>query len=489
MDFVGLFFLLVAHYICGSGLFKLFRLELKPLQAFCFSMMAGVPLVSFAPCILQLMNIPLTSEAIYSAVGGMAVVFAIPFVIFFKRPQFKKITLPQLYEIPFLAIFLMFVGISVWRCFYLPPTARDMLAGPELLSEFAVREKTLISSVFKVDLSTTNNQFKSPYITCLQVIYKILVTPFGQLWLSVLFVPFITFIYSMLRERIHPIIAGLLIVLYFAIPDMYAYTYLMLYDYSNMVFFFSGFYFIGRYLKSDRINELAWAAMLFGLATYIRTETLILVAMIIPLLVFHFYKQKVQVAKMAARVGILLAGAVAFYFLCINVFVHKFVPLPFDVSSNINHNLGDVSFFFQRFMDMNSLLIFSKGGEAIYAYFIYFFCIILFIDIIWPRQFNQEARIALYGVAVIYFGMPFLGYLLPTVDLGNTTKRGLFKGITLALWYMSNSGFLQKISGWLQAYELKGPAKKPELAPAFNQKTAPAPQPQISKQAKTQKKK
>jgi hypothetical protein len=475
MNFTGLIFLLLAHYFCGRGLLKLFKVEMKPIQAFCFSMMVGVPIVSLAPCFVQLMHIPLTSQSMYVSIAILAAVLSIPLFINFKRPTFGKLVLPQLYELPFLIVLLAFIVLSVWRCFYLPPTARDMLAGPELISEFAVKEKTMINSVFTIDLSTTNNQFKSPYITCLQIIYKILVTQFGQLWLSVLFVSFITFIYTMLRDRIHPVIAGILLLLFIAVPDMFAYTYLMLYDYSNMVFFFCGFYFLGRYLETFKMNELAWTAFLFALATYIRTETLILVAMIVPLLLFHFYKQQLPIKTMAIRVIVFVSGAVAAYFICINGFVHAFVPLPFDVTAVVNQNLGDIGFLFQRFKDMNSMLIFSKGGESIYAYYIYIFCFILFVDLIWPRKYNREARIALYGVAVIYFGMPFLGYLLPNVDLGNTTKRGLFKGVALALWYMCNSGFLQRVSGWLTKYENSSRDKgKPEYAQA-NKKPANIP--------------
>jgi hypothetical protein len=57
-------------------------------------------------------------------------------------------------------------------------------------------------------------------------------------------------------------------------------------------------------------------------------------------------------------------------------------------------------------------------------------------------------------VAVIYFGVPFLGYLLPLFDLGNTTKRALFKAIPLMVWYISNGGLFSFLSGKINNFEL-----------------------------------
>src|SRR5436305_11179953 len=102
MDFIGLIFLLVAHFFCGKGLLKLFKIKLNPIQTFCFSMMVGVPVVSFAPCIVELLHIPLTSQSMYVSIAALAVVLSIPLLINFKRPELGKLALPKLYEWPFL---------------------------------------------------------------------------------------------------------------------------------------------------------------------------------------------------------------------------------------------------------------------------------------------------------------------------------------------------------------------------------------------------
>ncbi|MFI5195923.1 MAG: hypothetical protein ACHQD8_02445 [Chitinophagales bacterium] len=365
MNLAGLIFLLITHYLSGSGCLRLFRLELKPVPLFCLSMMAGVPLLSFAPCILQLLNIPIDSASVYISIAVFTALFCIPLLINFKLPKFKKMTLPEIYEWPFIFIIMLLIVISVWRCFYLPPYARDMLSGPELLAEFAVREKTMVSSVFTVELQSTNNYLKSPFITSLQIIYKLLVSPFGQVWLSVLFISFLGWLYAMLRERIHALLAGFLLMFFLMMPDVYAYSYVLLYDYSNMIFFFCGFYFIIKYVNSDRLNDLICSAFLFGLATYIRTETLALVVMIMPVPAFYFYKKRLPVKKMAIRLGIFLAFPIAFYIVCMNVFVRNFVPFNFNVASQVK--FSNISFLFERLNDMNTKLIFSAIGIEIYG--------------------------------------------------------------------------------------------------------------------------
>ncbi len=460
MNFAGLIFLLIAHYICGRGVLRLFRMELAPVATFCLAMMIGVPVVAFAPCLLQLLHIPIEAKWVIASIAVITGLPAIPLLLKLKRPRIGRPRLPQLYELPFIIVLLLLVVISVWRCFYYPVYARDMLSGPELIAEYAVREKTLINSVFSIDLQTTNNHFKSPYITTLQVIYKLLVSSFGSLWVSVLFLSFTVWLYSLLRQRIHPVLAGFLLFLFTAIPELYAYTYMVLYDYSNMVFFFCGFYFLIKYTESYQTNQLFFSAFLFGLATYIRTETVVLVAMTTPLLFVFMHRNKMKLKDSVMKLAIFMAFPVFFYFLCIHVFVRLFVPVPFDLGGQVNPHLGDVSGFFHRLWDVQAALIVSARGVRLYGYFILFFYAVLLTDIAWQRKFNRESVIALYGILVVLVGLPLLGHLLPLVDLQNTTKRGLFKMFPLILLYLANSSTLQSLSGLIVKWEYMVKVKK-----------------------------
>lgn len=464
MNIAGLLFVLFAHYFTGKGMLKLLKAELNPLANFCFSMIIGVVIISFAPCILQLLHIPLVAQSVAVAIAIITVAFSIPLFFNFKMPKIGKITFPALYEWPFLIIIIILIALSVWRCFYFPPYARDMLSGPELVSEYAVREHTFINSVYNIDLHTSNNYFKSPYITSLQIIYKLLVCPFGQLWLSVLFVSFIVWVYSILKERVHPFLAAALLLFFMAIPELYAYSYVLLYDYSNMIFFFSGFYFLVRYLIADKRSYFLFSIFLFAFATYIRTETLILLGMLSTMPLYYFYKWKIGIKKIAWRIGLFLVIPAIFYFVCINIFVRLFVPLPFNLSSNLNPNLSNVHEFFDRLTDMQTQLVFTPWGLALYGYFIYTFYILVAADFIFKRRkYSEESKLFLYGVAVVIVGLAFIGYLLPLADLSNTTKRGMFKMIPLILLYMADSSIVQSLSRGLSKWE-NPPAKNPVAA-------------------------
>jgi hypothetical protein len=479
MNFAGLIFLIVAHYLSGSGFLRLFKLDLKPLERWCLAMITGVPLLSFAPCFLQLMNIPITGITVGIAVVVCTLVFSIPLFINYKRPELPKMKMPELYEWPFLIVMIGLGAMSLWRCYYFPPYARDMLTGPELLAEYTVREKTMINSVFTLDLGNIQddaaNIFKSPYITGLQIIYKLFVQPFGQVWSSVLFIPFMLWFYSLLKERIHPFFAGLILTIFLISPDLYAYTYVMLYDYSNVLFFFIGFYFLARYLENYKVNYLAWVSLAFGIATYIRVETLFLVMMIVPVLMFYYYKNHMPVKKALIGIGIFLAGSFFFDILCVNIFLPDFIPFKFNVGSMMNQRLGDLGPLFQRLADMSTLLIFSKLGRGSYGYYFVFFTVLLAFDLLWPRRFNREALLALYGIAVVYVGLAILGYVFPNNTLQNTTKRGLFKAMPLMMLYMSNSGFLLYISARLANAQAAAAEKLAAKAAGRSKAAAPVP--------------
>jgi len=494
MNFIGLFYLLLAHYFSGKGFIRLFRLDLKPMVNFCLSLITGVVLLSFVPCILQLTiaHNPITASNVTIGIAVFTVIFSLPLFFPFRRPQFHLFKLPEIYEWPFLLVTAALVVLSVWRCFYFPPFARDMLTGPELLAEYAVRDKTMLSSVFNIDLglkkitvdgiqqvslaeSNNNNIFKSSYIIGLQIMYKLLVQPFGQLWMSVLYIPFLMLVYQMLVERIHRFLAGLLLFVFVITPDLYAYSYVMLYDYSNMIFFFFGYFYLIKFLNNDKFNYLLWSGTLFGFATFIRGETLILLMFVAPLMLFHYYKKHTPFKTWAIQMIVFFSMSFVFYVITVDVFLVHFVPYKASVGSLLNKNLIDVSEIWRRMQEINDRLVFGKMGEGSYGYFIYFFCIVVFIDLIirlgWKTPLNREALLFLYGVGVVYFGLSFMGYIIPANTLENTTKRGLFKAMPLILFYMSNSIILQKISLLLSRDRTSKPVVKPVL------RTAPRPAP------------
>jgi hypothetical protein len=77
-------------------------------------------------------------------------------------------------------------------------------------------------------------------------------------------------------------------------------------------------------------------------------------------------------------------------------------------------------------------------------------------DLLLIRRASRQAANWLYAIMVIYLGMALLGYLLPLLDLHNSTKRGLLKMFPLMLIYMANTGLLMEITKRIYRWERRG---------------------------------
>ncbi|MFL5809251.1 MAG: hypothetical protein ACJ749_06990, partial [Flavisolibacter sp.] len=433
----------------------LLKLRLKSSLFFPLCLLTGVGIFSLLPFFLQLCFIPLTKVNIFIAIAVCAILVNIRAD---KSLQLLKLKWQEanmrirLYEIPFIVVIAFLVFVSVWRCFYFPPTPRDLTSGAEVIADYAVKEKTMINSVFTVSLETTNNQYKPPFITSLQVIYKYAGFPFGQLWLSTIFISFLLFLYGALSMHLHRLIAGFLLVVFLVIPEMYAYSFMVLYDYSNAVFFTVSVYFLLPYFRSGDRVSLVFSALMMAMATYARSETLVLAGFLSLAIAWHHIKHWDGLMKIAKTMIIFLLPSFLIYVLTVIIYNNWYLPSAYAVGDLINPHLLNPVPFFERFWQLNTRLIFSEDGVNYYAYFIFFFLLVLVLDLIWTDRWEWESSNWIFPIIVVYIGLPFLGYLLPLMDLDNSTKRGLFKIFPLMLLYMGSSGvlrgFSQRITQW-----------------------------------------
>lgn len=449
--------LTLMQFVAGFGLLTICRIWLAPMMLLALSVLMGVIVFSIVPFLLELLFIPLTSINVFAGlvISGILLNIKIKSSIERGRQLWKEISFDiQLYEIPFLLLICFIMFVSAWRCYYYPPTSRDLTSGPEVIAAYAVREKTMLNSLFTVNLETTNNQFKSPFITSLQVIYKYAGFPFGQIWLSNVFICFLIFLYQALIRNVHKLVAGFLLILFIAIPEMFAYSFMVLYDYSNAVFFFLGTWFLFEFFTTGDRRQLAFAGLLMGIATYIRSETLVLAGLLALQLLWHLYKTRSSLRNVMLQMIQFLLPGVVFYFLSVYLFINYYLPVPYNIPGLVNHDLLNLQPLLDRLKAINERLIFSRDGIVHYAYFIFIFLAILAADIIYAFRLNTTARRWLYAVLVVYAGLALLGFILPLLDVDNSTKRGLFKIFPLMLLYMSTSKLLvtlsQKITRWEQ---------------------------------------
>jgi hypothetical protein len=440
----------------GFGVLSLCKVRLKPIVMFPIATLLGVAVFSIVPFLLQLFYVSLTAANIFGCLIAVSVVLNLhsrkPLTELVKEMRNSSFRL-KIYELPFLLLILFMVFVSTWRCFYFPPTPRDLTSGAEVIAEYAVKEKTMVNSVFTVDLSSTNNQFKPPFITCLQIIYKYAGFPFGQVWLSTVFVCFLLFLYYVLSVRLHKIIAGFLLVAFIAIPEMYGYTIMALFDYSNAVFYCLSLYFLFEYFSLGERKLLVLSAILIGIATYIRAETLILAAILLTFILFYHWKRRNVVKKMVPDVLYFILPAVAIYLLTITIYINLYLPSSYNVDSQLNRRPLNFGPFYKRLTDMTQELLLGGNAVNYYGYFTFMFLTVLTGNTFLSRQWNRRSLNWLFAVLIIYAGIPFIGYLLPLYDLNNTTKRGLFKIFPVMLLFMANSQVLISLSKRIYKWE------------------------------------
>jgi hypothetical protein len=446
----------ILQFLCGFGILNLLKVYFQPAICISLSVLIGVAVFSFIPFLLQLAYVPLTSITIFSGIMVSTVLLSMKsgraLLVLFNTLKTSRFQL-RLYEVPFLLLIAFMVFLSVWRCYYYPPTPRDLTSGAEVIAEYAIKEKTMINSVFSVDLSTTNNQFKPPFITSLQIIYKYAEFPFGQVWLSTVFIGFLVFLYKVLCFRLHKTIAGLLLVIFVAIPEMFGYTIMALFDYSNSIFFCLSLYLLFEYFKNGRNNQLVLSGIFMGIATYIRSETLILAGFMFPALLFYWGKKGLFKNVMRDAVYFLVPS-VFIYLLSITIYINYYLPSEYPFSMLLNQKLSNLIPFYQRLTEMTEKLLLSGDTLTYYGYFVFLFILVLSVNTFLKNAWNKVSLNWLFAVLVIYVGIPLLGYLFPLYDLDNSTKRGLLKIFPLMLLFMANSKILVLISGRIKKWEV-----------------------------------
>lgn len=457
-SWIMLILLTLLQGLCGLGLISLFRVWIKPGMMVALWMISGVAVFSMIPFLLQLFYVPLTAENIFPSLVLVCMLLNARYersIDCLKKVIRTGSFRIRLYEIPFLIVIAAIVFISVWRCFYLPPTPRDLTSGAEVIAEYATREKTMINSVFTVNLESTNNQFKPPFITSLQIIYKYAGFPFGQLWLSTIFISFLVFLYQSLASTVHKLAAGLLLVALLAIPEMYAYTFMALFDYSNAVFFFLSSWFLFEYFKNGNRSYILLAGLLIGFATYIRSETLILAGFMAILVVWHHFRKWTGLRAPVFSLASFLVPPAFFYALSIPVYINRYLPADYGIESKLNKDAFNVEALAERFVTVNTDVIFSETGILYYGYFIFFFIAVLLSDLVFFRKLSRGSLNWLFAILVIYLGLILLGHLLPLMDIDHTTKRGFLKMFPLMILFMANSTTFRVLSEKVTRWEEK----------------------------------
>lgn len=443
--------------VIGAGLLGLMKIRLKSVFFFPLAVLLGIAVFSVVPFLLQLLYVPITSFTVFGALLIAAILTNVGLIrnrraVCANKPPVKFTV--EIYELPFWVVIVVILFLSVWRCYYLPPAPLDAISGGELIAEYTIKEHTMINSAFMVEQN--GNTLKPAFLASLQVIYKMAGFPFGQLWLSNVFICFIIILHHLLSTNVHRLLAWFLLIMFIAIPEMFGYTYMILYDYSNTVFFFLSVYFLIQFFKTQQ-EKLFWiSSLLMTFATYTRPEMPALILMLLPLIIYNQLKEKKGLFKSIKTAVAFALPSLIIYLLSVTIYISFYLPQKYSVADQINPNVWNIPAAFNSIARANTVLIFSKKGIAYYGYFICIFLILLAAEIIFKRKLNREAKNYLYAIAVAYLAYPLLNHLLPGLTIENTVKRGYFKMFPLMLMYMGSNQLLNRLSYNITRWEMKG---------------------------------
>lgn len=462
------FLLLLLHIINGLGIITLIGYKNKWTVQLLLSIIIGIVIVSIYPFLLQLMYVPLTGFNVWIFTIVATLLINIKTIkLLIQRKWTQIIEIPKwsdliihIYELPFILFLVRCYAISFIRSYLLPTYVRDALSGPETIAEYALKERTFINSVFSIDLFSTNNQFKSPFLTDLQFLYKLAGYTNGGMWLGFLSIAFVILLYIWLRKLVHPFLAGFLVVAMTVLPEMFAYTFMPLYDYPNMVYWFLGTYFLWEFVTdSKRAANRAtfWLmACCYASAVFIRSETLILLCMMIPML---FLPKWLSVKQKFINIFILLFLSFLAYFIPVEIYNNHYLPSNYEIDNLINKNLTNLQPLWERFSQIFNTLLVGEEAEVYWLYFFNWFSLIIGIDIIICAYYFKRKIINymywLYSMLVILIGLPIMGFLMPLMNVEHSTKRSMFKIFPIILVLVAIGPVFQWITSQLNKLKEK----------------------------------
>lgn len=447
MNYLYFIILLLAQLSIGYNILALFKVQLHRFSHLALSVLLGIATMSLIPFALEMMFIPLTGTTIFSVIAAVALILFIPNIKHYRTLKINT-SLPniKMYELPWLGLLGMLCYIIFFFALWIPATPRDLLSGPEPIAQFALTEHKFINSVFDQEMPMNNGPFKSLYLPSLQLIYKLIGFPFGKMWLPILVVSFLAFLYVEVRRIVNPVIAGLLVSFLVFATELFAYTYLVLFDYSNMVFYFISLYMVYQYLTKNELKYLWLSALLMGIATFIRPETLILSAFVCAYIVIHkFVKKQRTIRELAPVVSIGIVSAI-FYFVSSYMYLHYYLPVFYNVEGIVNDDLLNLAPLFDRLGNTIGQLIYSEMGIKYYGYIFYVWLMMVIAELIVYRKISMRNGYWLIMMFITYFAISFMGFLLPLADLNNTTKRSLFKVLPLVVMYLANNKLVLALS-------------------------------------------
>lgn len=443
-----LFFLLItfSQYLQGASVLKMLKIDTTVSERIVIGILLGMGIQAFIPLLLDYIHVSLNRSSVF---GFSIMILAASFFLSGMHKSvlnfsFKcKISKDIWYGLPVILLIAALLVLTFWRAYYLPPYAVDVTSGAEALAEYAIKEGKIVSSVF--DVYQNGNSLKPAYLVSLQIIYKLLGVPFGQIWLIVVFFCFLWFLLKTLLSKLNIQISLALVFIFLCIPEMYFYTHSLMYDYPNAVYFTLSVFYFRSFILNRQSKYLIFSSIFAGIAIYIRPETILLYSILLSGGFVFFIKRYTWSQKIKhIFIGLLVPCFV--YFISVYVYIHFHLPVKYNISDQVNTDIFQISDIVSKFEGATLDLLFGKYGITNYAYFPYLFIFLFLVEIIIFRKLRSAAKFYLFAIVTVYLFFPLLSHFLPGVSIDYTVKRAYFKLFPLMLLYFADNQFLLFIS-------------------------------------------
>ncbi|GAB3957498.1 hypothetical protein GCM10028805_50310 [Spirosoma harenae] len=453
-------FVILTQFLIGFGITTRFRAMTNGFSLLGVAMLAGLGISSVLPFLLQFTGIQIATVPVFIGLGVLAVLSVT--LLRGQRAYLRNLfTWNQLavriYELPFLGFWAYLLFISAWKCAWFPNLPFDTIVGPDLIATFAVKEHTLVSSVFTSHLPSvslfSNQPFYAPLTAMQQIIYLLAANgigafAFGKIWLTILVITFGLFFYGELRDRIHPLLAGILITTLACSPELFAYTFLVQTDWANAAFFATGVMLLQRYFDVPRRSTFLAALLFFVFACWTRTETILFVST--GSLLLFSKSLRTSPGKAILRALTLVSACLLPFILWNYIFLRGYVTLPPNAHLGTFQTISG-NYFTELFAVYQAMTDSVLLHETYWNYAVVVFLALTILNLIIFRD--------RYGLSILIWIVAtylFFGFLILHIEGANipyTFRRGFFKILFLMYFYLGSTSLFKRLSNWLYRWE------------------------------------
>jgi hypothetical protein len=430
----------------GAIGYRVERSTLLPL-----SLLLGMFLHTVAMFLAQLAGVPLSMQTML--VSG-TIVLVLPVVRWktlrntleglFALPRIR----PTLYDVVIFG-FVGYIGyMVVWASWYWPVTPFDAMAGIDLVARYAAKDGMIANQVFtdpSLQGQLSNQPFYAPFAMLMQVMMKLIGYPYTQIWVSIVAICFWWFVWSVLRRLVHPLFAGLLLVLFVLTPEMLGYSYILQTDFANAAFFTIGCVMLARSIDEEQLGGVVVSALAFAGACWSRTETPLLVVLVGAVALPKMLRVFGPAKGLIGAVSVLAMSTFTFGLWNV-VFFNSYLPVRPSTSEQIR------GFDFERFTEVVASSWSSViTSTELWGWIVWLFLGVLVIDIIINRRISQPIILGCIVAAVL--GLFMVGTIFSAAIVEQTLRRGMFKVIPLMVIAIAGSGIVSSASSALFSWE------------------------------------